>query len=293
MARVSRKKINEKKQLEMQIFRAALYVRLSVEDVRKQAAGSAGGQRDFLLKFLQERYDLEFYGLYEDINYTGTNFERPEFKRMMEDVQAGSVNCVVVKDLSRFGRNFLESGQYLEEIFPSLQVRFISVMDNYDSHAISSSGIVPVKNLMNEAVARDISKKVRAAKELKRARGEFLGPFAPYGYLKVGSGLVVDKEAARVVSQIFKWVLEGFGDRAIVGKLNEMGVLPPSRYRFERGIVKAKAYGDAKIWHKSAVRRVLENSVHIGGVHDAIVDEDVFEAVRNLRDSPQSPSPRA
>lgn len=319
MARVSRKgeAAATVQPTELIRYKTAIYTRLSDEDMRKKISNSIGTQKSMLLRFLQTQPDLELCKVYEDVNYTGTNFKRPAFNRMIEDIQAGLINCVLVKDLSRFGRSFEQTGNYLERVFPFLGVRFISVSDNYDSLTASldeSSLIVPLKNLMNEVYARDISRKVQSSLKLKQKRGEFCGPFAPYGYLKKGSVFIVDQKTAPVVLQIFRWVLEGWSDIAITHKLNDLNILPPGRYRFENGISKADKYKEAQFWYKSAVKRIAENPAYTGrmvqgkyksnflygggtvhidrnewvvveGAHPAIIDEDLFEAVREIREA--------
>jgi hypothetical protein len=169
--------------------------------------------------------------------------------------------------LSRFGRSFEETGHYLERVFPFLQVRFIAVSDNYDSLTASldeSSLIVPLKNLMNEIYARDISKKVKSSVKIKQQRGEYCGSFAPYGYIRQGTSLVIDEEAAVVVRQIYGWILEGLSDRKIAQKLNELKILPPSRYRFEKGITKANKHEKAIFWYKSIIKKLVANPVYAG-----------------------------
>jgi len=319
MARVSRKAnvARAAQPAVIHIYKTAIYLRLSDEDIRKKISDSIGTQKSMLVRFLQSQPDLQLYEVYEDVNYTGTNFNRPAFTRMIEDIQAGLVDCVLVKDLSRFGRSFEEMGNYLERVFPFLGVRFISVSDNYDSLTASldeTSLIVPLKNLMNEVYARDISRKVQSSVKLRQKRGEFCGSFAPYGYIKEGSAFVVDEEAATVVRQIFEWVLEGLSDIAIAQKLNDMKIFPPSRYRFEKGITKAQKHKETRFWYKSAVKRIAENPaytglmaqgkyksnfLHGGGIihtdsnewvivedaHPAIISADTFEAVRKIRES--------
>ncbi|MCL2508921.1 MAG: recombinase family protein [Oscillospiraceae bacterium] len=316
MARTSRKQHNIESQISCgvkeKIYRVAVYVRLSVEDIRKKISDSIGTQKALLINFVQNQPDLQLFDVYEDVNYTGTNFNRPGFSRMIADIQAGLVDCVIVKDLSRFGRSFEEMGHYLERVFQFLQVRFISVGDSYDSMTAlldDSSLIVPLKNLMNEIYARDISKKVKSGKKVKQQRGEFCGAFAPYGYIKVGPSFVLDEEIAPVVRNIFDWFLAGMSETKIAQKLNELKILPPSRYRFEKGITKAKKHEETSYWYKSAIVRMIVNPAYIGtmasgkyqsnflhggGVitknsdewlifedaHPAIIDRDVFDAVQ-------------
>jgi len=296
----------------IRIYKTAIYIRLSVEDMRKKTADSIGTQKAMLEDFVRTQPDLKLYNVYEDVNYTGTNYNRPGFMRMIEDIQSGLVDCVVVKDLSRFGRNFKETGNFLERVFPFLNVRFISVNDSYDSltASLDESGlIVPLKNLMNEVYARDCSKKIKSGFQVKQQRGEFCGAFAPYGYIKAGQSLVVDEETAPIVKMIYKWRLEGIGFSKICQRLNEMKILPPSRYRFVKGITKAKKHEETMFWYPSAVKRILQNPAYIGtlaqaryksnflqgggvietkkeewivveNTHPAIIDKDTYEAVQ-------------
>ena len=176
-----------------QIFKVAIYLRLSKDDGDlsvsengKAESNSIHNQRELLHNFLKQHPELELYDEYKDDGWTGTNFDRPGFNRMLEDIRQGKVTCVVVKDLSRFGRDYIDCGKYIEKIFPQLGVRFISVNDNYDTFAMSSSDniVVPFKNLINDSYSRDISIKVRTNLEVKRRQGEFIGNFAVYGYMK-------------------------------------------------------------------------------------------------------------
>ena len=172
---------------ETKVWNATLYLRLSRDDGDKEESNSITGQRELLRDFIRTRPELREYAVRIDDGFTGSNFERPSFKKMLEDVKAGRTNCIIVKDLSRFGRNYLDAGEYIEKIFPFLGVRFIAVNDNYDSLGgknASDELIIPFKNLINEAYCRDISVKVRTQLEIKRKSGQYIGAFAVYGYLK-------------------------------------------------------------------------------------------------------------
>lgn len=169
------------------IYKTAAYVRLSVEDSGKPGADTIEGQKALLTAYIEQQSDLELTALFCDNGRTGTDFDRPQFEKMMEEVRKGRVNCIVVKDLSRFGRNYKETGNYLERIFPFLGVRFIAVNDNFDTltaERTQDGYIVPLKNLINEVYSKDISKKIDAALTVKQQRGEFIGAWAPYGYRK-------------------------------------------------------------------------------------------------------------
>lgn len=184
-------------------IRAAAYLRLSIEDGDKAESNSIGNQRELIRDFAAERPGLHLVEEYADDGYTGTNFERPGFKRMMEDIKSGKINCIIVKDLSRLGRNYIEMGKYLEQIFPMMGIRFIAINDNYDNANTESSDsdsiVVPFKNLLNDSYCRDISIKVRSQLDMKRRKGEFIGGYAIYGYCKDERNknrLVVDEYAA-------------------------------------------------------------------------------------------------
>jgi len=296
------------------LYKVGLYARLSVEDIRKKESNSIGTQISLLKQYVSEQADMTPFDVYEDIDKTGTNFNRPGFNRLLDDIRTGKVNCIVVKDLSRFGRNHIETGNYLERVFPFMGVRFVAIGDNYDSNSHSSSDdlTIPLKNLVNEVYAKDISKKVRSQYETKRQRGDFCGAFAPYGYIKKGNALVVDETAAEVVTRIFQLVIEGYSDNAITAILNADGILPPNRHRYEQGILKGKKHSKAKYWYKSVVKRITQNTAYLGRLeqgryktglmnggarihiakddwvvaldtHTAIIDEATFEAVQELR----------
>ena len=191
---------------------------------------------------------------------------------MMEDVKAGRTNCIVVKDLSRFGRNYLDAGEYIEKIFPFLGVRFIAVNDNYDSLGGKKSSddlIIPFKNLINEAYCRDISVKIRTQLEIKRKKGQYLGSFATYGYLKDEQDknkLVVDEFAADIVRDMFQWKLEGVSPQDIANTLNRLGVLSPMEYKRSLGMKFTTPFktNPKAVWSAATVIRILKNPVYTG-----------------------------
>ena len=162
----------------VQGFRTAAYVRLSMEDSGKIDGYSLQNQKDLLMSFINDHNDLHLYKMYVDNGYTGTQFERPAFDEMMQDMKSGLINCIVVKDLSRLGRNYLEAGNYLEQIFPFFKVRFISITDGYDSISpdfTDEALIIPLKNIINEGYAKDISVKVSSAIATRKRQGKFMG----------------------------------------------------------------------------------------------------------------------
>ena len=311
-------------------FLAAMYLRLSRDDSDvgdvtdkdgrlKSESNSIGFQRELIRAFIHEQQDIELYDIYVDDGFSGSNFDRPEFKRMMSDIEAGRVNLVIVKDLSRFGRDYIESGRYIQRVFPALGVRFIALTDHYDSfHAdAGESGIVlPVKNFINDSYCRDISTKVKSQFEVKRKNGECIAPFALYGYCKAENNknqLVVDAYAADIVRKIFEWKMDGMAISAIAQKLNGLGVLSPKEYKKSIGSNYKGGFSGAvkSMWSSSTVKRILTNEMYLGhliqgktekinyklkksvekpkeewvkveNTHEAIISEDNFFIVQNL-----------
>lgn len=254
------------------IWNATLYLRLSRDDGDKEESNSITGQCDMLRDFIRNRPELREYAVRIDDGFTGSNFERPDFKKMMEDVKAGRTNCIIVKDLSRFGRNYLDAGEYIEKIFPFLGVRFIAVNDSYDSlggKSASDDLIIPFKNLINEAYCRDISVKVRTQLEIKRKGGQYIGAFAVYGYMKDEKDknrLVVDEYAADIVRDIFTWKLDGMSPQDIAVRLNQSGILSPMEYKKSLGMKFATSFkaNAQAVWSANSVLRILKNPVYIG-----------------------------
>ena len=254
------------------IWNATLYLRLSRDDGDKEESNSITGQRELLRDFLANHSDIREYTIRVDDGWSGSTFERPGFQKMMEDVKAGRTNCIVVKDLSRFGRNYLDAGEYIEKIFPFLGVRFIAVNDNYDSLGGKKSSddlIIPFKNLINEAYCRDISVKIRTQLEIKRKKGQYLGSFATYGYLKDEQDknkLVVDEFAADIVRDMFQWKLEGVSPQDIANTLNRLGVLSPMDYKRSRGMKFTTPFktNPKAVWSAATVIRILKNPVYTG-----------------------------
>ena len=254
------------------IWNATLYLRLSRDDGDKEESNSITGQRELLRDYISQRPEFREYAVRVDDGFSGSTFERPSFQKMIEDVKAGRTDCIIVKDLSRFGRNYLDAGEYIEKIFPFLGVRFIAVNDNYDSlgdKKASDDLIIPFKNLINEAYCRDISVKIRSQLEIKRKNGQFLGSFAAFGYLKDEQNknkLVVDQYAADIVRDIFKWKLEGVSPQDIADALNKLGVLSPMEYKRSLGMKFTTSFKtNAKaVWSAGTVIRILKNQIYTG-----------------------------
>ena len=262
------------------------------------------------------------YDTYVDDGYTGTDFNRPGFQRLLEDMRNGNINCVLVKDLSRLGRNYIEVGNYIEQIFPLFNVRFIAINDSVDSfkNPMSSNTIlVPFKNLINDEYARDTSIKIKSALNGRKKKGEFIGAFPSYGYVKDEQDkhkLVIDEESAEIVRKIFEWkVNEGLGNLSICHRLNDMGVLNPTGYKkkkLNQNYNNTKMKQEDYSWCPSTVRNILKNDVYIGNVtqgkrkvksykihkveqvsedewvtvenmHEPIIDKELFDKAQELR----------
>ena len=254
------------------IWNATLYLRLSRDDGDKEESNSITGQRELLRDYISQRPELREFAVRVDDGFSGSTFERPSFQKMIEDVKAGRTDCIIVKDLSRFGRNYLDAGEYIEKIFPFLGVRFIAVNDHYDSlgdKKASDDLIIPFKNLINEAYCRDISVKIRSQLEIKRKNGQFLGSFATFGYLKDEQNknkLAVDEYAADIVRDIFKWKLEGVSPQDIADTLNKLGILSPMEYKRSLGMKFTTSFktNTKALWSAGTVIRILKNPIYTG-----------------------------
>lgn len=249
-------------------YRAALYIRLSREDGDKEESDSVGNQKKLLLGFVERNAEITVRDIYVDDGYSGTSFERPGFRRMIRDIEDKKVNCVIVKDLSRFGRDYIETGRYLEKYFPEKSVRFISLTDDIDSREKSYDLLLPLKNIFNEQYARDISVKIHAAVKAKQEAGEFVGAFACYGYRKcpgAGNRLAPDPYAAGIVRRIFLLYAGGMSKSEIAKTLNRESVPSPSAYKR----LKSENYCNpgeipGRGWTYSAVHQILRNEMYTG-----------------------------
>lgn len=281
MARKSRKNVmlqentaipdKEKKVL----FKAGLYARLSHEKEENIERGTIETQMELMKNYVKDHEDIVIEEEYYDASFTGTNFERPDFKRMLEDAKTGRINCIIVKDLSRLGRNYVEMGNYIERVFPFLNVRFIAVTDDFDSFRPGTDLMMPLKNIVNEFYAKDISKKVSTAHRRKWTTDEYMCGFAPYGYLKSKTEknrIVVDEATAGNVRLIYKLFLEGKGYTSIAKYLNEQGIMSPLMYLKSLGYQQnVKTNG---VWTKTTVKSILTNQAYIGSaVHGKVVIE--------------------
>lgn len=302
-------------------WKAALYIRLSRDDGDKLESNSVTNQREILKEYLKLHPDIEFCDFYVDDGWSGTDFDRPSFQRMMDDIYGGTVNCVIVKDLSRFCRNASEGGWYLDDIFVRLRVRFIALNNGIDTvsgnmNAATQLISVGVTNVINESVAATTSVNVRGTLNMNRKQGKFIGSFPTYGYLKDPDDhhkLIVDEETAPVVRMIFDKFISGTSIVGIAKELNTMGIPNPSAYKRLKGHNYKHPVGDRNdgLWPDSSVRRILKNEMYIGnmvqgknttvsykihqcravpkedwikvnGTHEAIIDPDTFQKAQAL-----------
>lgn len=273
---------------EMKIYRTAAYARLSVEDSKNPDCDSIENQLSLVRNYIESKPYLTQTAEYIDNGVSGTRFDRPEFMRMVADMRAGRIDCIVVKDLSRLGRNYLETGDYLEKIFPFFGIRFIAVTDGYDSIDSSAADdglIVPLKNLINEAYAKDMSKKVSTAIGIKQRQGKFIGCRAAYGYRKSPEDknrLIVDREVSSTVIRIFECKAAGMGDGAIARMLNEEGIASPMRYKYEKGLTKNERYADS-LWNDGTIAAMIVNPVYIGDMEQGTQKEAMYMGIKKHR----------
>lgn len=295
MARVSRKNVKEEKfslAVEQYAFLTALYVRLSMEEQEGDLTEKIRNQRELLLEYVREKPEFQVVDIYCDNGCTGTNFDRPQWQRLMEDAKAGKVNCIIVKDLSRLGRNYIEAGNYLEKIFPFMGVRFIAISDGYDSENLKPEDtglLLPLKNIINASYAKDLSQKISSARHVQRGRGEFTGSVVPFGYKKDQQRkgrFVVNEDEAAVVRQIFRMFGEGGSYSEIARELNRLRIPSPQgkmwRYQSIRGIIANEVYLGRMIQGKRCSRE--QDVVTVENTHDAIITEDLFEKAQSQRE---------
>lgn len=251
------------------VYKAAGYVRLSVEDNKKKG-DSVDTQKAILQNFIDFAPDIELHDFYIDNGVSGSTFERPMFKKMLADAENGVINCIIVKDLSRFGRNAIDTGFYIEKYLPSLGCRFIAVSDDFDTNDDTNSGssvILPLKNIVNEAYALDIGRKIKAQQRQAMKGGEFVGSRPPYGYLKSPDNchkLIVDPVTAPIVRQIYEWFLDNVSANHIVRRLNEANISTPSHYRKEMGLIKHENLLGNGAWTTFTITKILKDEVYVG-----------------------------
>ena len=293
-------------------FRVGLYIRLSREDGDKEESSSVTNQREILKRYVSEQENFFIVKEYVDDGWTGTNFDRPKFKEMIEDIEAGIIDTVITKDLSRLGRERLGVGHYTEIYFPEHNVRYIALLDNIDTYIDSGmNDMAPFKGVINDMYVRDISKKIRSSLTERKKAGNFLGVTAPYGSKKDPNNkfhLVINEKEAEVVKRVFRLYLEGNGLTKIAQILTKDGIPVPGE---SRNIGKTRKTALYSSWKQTTIRRILDNRVYLGelvqfkrrkinykskrritvpeeeryickGTHEAIIDEESFNAVQNI-----------
>ena len=249
------------------VYKTAIYVRLSAEKDETRDRKTLINQRNLIKNFVDQQMDMEVYDIYMDDEISGTTFDRPEFERMMSDMRAGRINCIVVKDLSRLGRDYIETGNLVERVFPMMNIRFVAITDNYDSSKKDADLMVAVTNIANDLYAKDISKKISSSKQEAMEKGIPTGNVA-YGYKVVFNEnkvkvMVEDKEAADVVRWIFNEAEKGTLHSVIAAELNAKHILTPAQYKVRHNIEKLEKLRGVK-WTVDTISRILKNEVYIG-----------------------------
>ena len=305
----------------------AVYARVSTKSTEQ--VSSIENQTRYYTEKVEKTPNWEMLEIYSDDGHTGTDANRENFQRLLSDVMSGKINCVVVKDLSRFARNYSDAGSLIDNLFVQMGVRFISLAENVDSYLNPdsvSSIIVPITNVMNDQYCYQTSKKIRQVFDYKRRNGQYIGAFAPYGYVKHPKDkhrLIIDPDAAEIVKLIFSLFLKGTSKRAIALYLNEHGVPSPSAYKLQKGIpVSTRGYDDP-MWGARMIHSILTNPTYTGdlaqgrsrvksykvhevesvpreewvevaGTHESIIDYETFDKVQALlqRDTRTSPKGR-
>ena len=306
-------------------YRVGIYCRLSKDDAGEGESSSISTQKSILTDYCTAN-GFDIFKIYIDDGYSGLNFNRPGFQEMMTDVEAGHINMIVTKDLSRLGRDYIMTGYYLELIFPTKGIRYVALSDNYDSLK-ADNDIAPFKNILNDMYARDISKKVKGAKHQRARQGLFIGSQAPYGYRKstdTPGCLIADSEAAETVKRIFSLAELGFGNIAIAAQLKAQQIVTPAVYKYRHGDTRFSRYpavakGDEYDWCATTVGQILNDPVYIGDLvslktevtncktkqrisvpsesrivttaaHEAIISKEQFEAVKEVRRNHRCPA---
>ena len=323
MARKSRKQIAVEEPViepvSSEVFSTAIYARLSVENSGKsEKVDVIANQIEICKSYIAERPYLNLIDTYVDNGRTGTVFDRPEFNRLMNDIRTGRIKCLVVRDLSRFGRDYIEAGTYLERVFPQIGLRFIAIKENYDNFDADGSGeslIIPLQNMINTLYSKDISRKVSTALKAQMESGEFKKRNLPYGYRwdEEHSNMVFDEETAPIVRKIFQWKIEGLSLPAIADRLDAMNAPNPEFQKYQVGVRTGNATAK-KIWNKSSLTTILDNPHYVGdtvlgrtlnaiykgvknqhidreewivfpNTHEAIISREDFQKVQELRDA--------
>lgn len=266
----------------------AAYIRLSVENGGNETDETLVVQQLLVEKFIEQHSDLRLEDVYIDNGFTGTNFERPGFMKLMEDVRSGKIQCIVVKDLSRFGRDYLETGYYLETILPKLNVRVIAITDDYDSSRKEDREniSVPIKNMVNAMYAKDMSKKILAAREAKQKSGNITLSKVAFGYIRSEDKTkqIVDETVAPVVRMIFQWTLLGTSKKEIADRLNLLGIATPGQK--EKRKVTRVPLEETK-WKSDTVRKILENPTYTGDIVTGKLKQSLYKGMKQYHTAPE------
>lgn len=301
----------------MAVMKTVGYLRLSKDDGENKLSESIENQKKLITEYVKHSDDLELVRFYLDDGYTGLTFNRPGFQELIQDMKDGKIQCIITKDFSRLGRDHVETSSYIERVFPQYRVRYISVLDNYDSLLKRNEELMPFKTVFNDMYSRDISKKVKGVLDTKKKSGLFMSNFAPYGYVKDPKDkhrFLIDPQAAEVVKRIFKLYLSGYSRDRIAKKLNEEGVLTPSEYKRQVlgfNYTNALEKDNGKGWGYATIYKILSNEMYTGamvqhrsekisykiekfrnipkeeqivveGTHEAIISKSVFLQVQEL-----------
>ena len=253
--------------------KACMYLRLSKDDGIHRESNSISNQRELIQSYAKKN-EIEIVKEYTDDGYSGTNYDRPALKKLIEEVgkKNRAFDIIIVKDLSRFGRDYIGAGKYIQKIFPEFKMRFISINDNYDSQNADMNDtnlILPIRNFINDSYARDISNKVKSSQKIKREKGEYIGSFAPYGYKKSKENknkLIVDENIRDIIKNIYDMKLQGYSSKAIAEELNHLGIDSPKIYKERQGLNYKGGFKAIKggNWSAKTINRVIENELYIG-----------------------------
>lgn len=270
MARKSRVSVEIVDPEQGNVSLVGLYSRISVEDGDDEDFNSLGNQKKIGINYLSEHPGMKLVDTYSDNGYTGMNYDRPDFERMFDDLKCGRINCILVKDISRLGRHFLQTSEFVERIFPEMGVRLICINDGYDSEdamADASALTLPLKMVMNDYYVKDISRKIRSGIAAKMNSGDYIpsASSVPYGYLRnpVDATYDIDPETEAVIKRIFELRASGMSLNGIAAALNKDGILSPGKLRYQRGVTISKRNENAS-WIRGTIRKILSDEVYIG-----------------------------
>lgn len=272
------------------IYNTAIYLRVSKENLNNFENDSIKNQRALIYEYLKIKSDIKVFGEFIDNGYSGLNFERPAFKELMCKIYENKINCIIVKDLSRFSRNYIDVGKYISDIFPAMKVRFISIIDRYDSiiNNFNDNLIMPFKSLINDYYCEDISKKTKSSLEIKRKKGEYVSAFAVYGYKKDENNknkLIIDTVAANIVKKIFFYKLNGMSNKGISDKLNNLGIPSPLEYKNLLGIYISDNFkrNDISLWHEQTIINILKNPIYIGNLEQGKTTTINYKSKKSIK----------